>query len=230
MTTKTKRVRWDCPTGTHPGVLGPTRPPRDSIVRYCLPCSQATGRLVERTAPALEAKREAAAERAKAKAAAARQRDARQRAAAKQAETDRYTVEGVDLRVELRRLVKLRAFGGARGQLARRPPTFDVTRRTRRPATQFGHAEPWANRIHMALWPTVTLAEARETLVHELVHLYVGAQPGSARWHGDEFWRVMDKAFKQAYGVDPVVRSSLRDNRYHGRYAAALAACQDNAQ
>ena len=60
------RVRWDCPNG-HPGVLGPMRPRMDSVVRYCLTCSQQTGRLVPRVAPALERKREAKRQRDAAK-------------------------------------------------------------------------------------------------------------------------------------------------------------------
>jgi hypothetical protein len=223
MAAKPKRIRWNCPTGTHPGILGPTRPPKNSVVRYCLPCSETTGRLVERVAPALETKRATNAERQKAKAATSRQRAAQKRADAKAAETARYSVEGVDLRSEMARLVRLRAFGGVKGPLASRLPQFTVTRRTSRPG-RYGFAEPWANRIHMAIWPGCTLADARETLVHELTHLYVGEQPGSASWHGDTFWRVMDRAFSQAYGVD--VRSSLRDNRYHGRHAKALAASE----
>lgn len=57
MATKVKRVRWECPNGLHPGVLGSTRPRANATVRYCLPCSEAAGVLVERTAPALERKR-----------------------------------------------------------------------------------------------------------------------------------------------------------------------------
>lgn len=49
--TVTKKVRWNCPNDKHPGVLASTRPPKNSIVRYCLLCSQETGLLVERIAP-----------------------------------------------------------------------------------------------------------------------------------------------------------------------------------
>lgn len=74
-----KRVRWECPAGEHPGVLGSTRPLADATVRYCLPCSEAEGRLVKRVAPALERKRAAktavATERRKSK--AEREREAK---------------------------------------------------------------------------------------------------------------------------------------------------------
>jgi hypothetical protein len=225
--TKPKRIRWDCPTGTHPGILGPTRPPRDSIVRYCLPCTQATGRLVQRTAPALEAKRAAAGTRQKTKTVTARQRAIAARARRAAAETERFTVDGVDLRVEMARLVRLPVFGGSTGRLARRPPTFTVTRRTAEPRSRYGFAEPHANRINLSLWPGMNLADAYETLVHELCHLHHGGRSEDGGWHGDQFWQVMDRAFKQAYGVDPIVRSALRANRYHGRYAAALRRLDD---
>jgi hypothetical protein len=76
----TKRVRWACPNGC-PAVLGPSRPRRDDVARYCLTCSAKRGRLVLRTAPSLEAKRESKAERAKAKKAAAAARAAAREAA-----------------------------------------------------------------------------------------------------------------------------------------------------
>lgn len=65
-------VRWTCPNDLHPGVLGPSKPRRDNLCRYCLPCSEKVGKLVERVVPKLEAKREAKRERASEKAKAAR--------------------------------------------------------------------------------------------------------------------------------------------------------------
>lgn len=62
------RKRWICPLCEN-GVLAPSRPRKNNVLRYCLPCSEKTGKLVERTCPALDAKREAKAERKRAKAA-----------------------------------------------------------------------------------------------------------------------------------------------------------------
>lgn len=57
----TKMMRSICPNDTsHEGKLAPSRPRKDDIRRYCLVCSEKTGRLVERVAPRLEAKREKA--------------------------------------------------------------------------------------------------------------------------------------------------------------------------
>jgi hypothetical protein len=46
-----KRKRWVCPL-CEVGVLGPLRPRKDNAVRYCLPCTEKTGKLKERVAPA----------------------------------------------------------------------------------------------------------------------------------------------------------------------------------
>ena len=52
-----KQVRWKCPI-CDDGLLAPTRPRRNDVRRYCLPCSTKSGRLVDRVAPSLEKKRE----------------------------------------------------------------------------------------------------------------------------------------------------------------------------
>lgn len=51
-----QRTRWVCPNGC-PAKLGSTRPRKDDVVRYCLVCSERTGKLVPRSAPALERQR-----------------------------------------------------------------------------------------------------------------------------------------------------------------------------
>lgn len=215
--TAAKRVRWECPNG-HPAILASTRPARDSIVRYCLKCSEQTGKLVERVAPALERKRAAAAQSAAAKAKAKRAREAAAKARKKAAEDAKFTVEGVDLRVEMTRLLKLKAFGGKDGRLAKRPPEFVVSRRTMEPSSRYGYADPWGNRITLVTWPSLTLADARETLVHELTHIVVGRHRTEG-WHGPQFRRTMTAAFREAYKVLPL---GVAHDRYHGRYAAAL--------
>ena len=53
----TKQVRWKCEI-CDDGLLAPSRPRRNDVRRYCLPCSAKRGTLVERIAPALEKKRE----------------------------------------------------------------------------------------------------------------------------------------------------------------------------
>ncbi len=65
-------ARWECPNGKHPAVLAPTKPRKDDIRRYCLPCSEAKGRLVTRVAPRLETARSEALARRKEASKAAR--------------------------------------------------------------------------------------------------------------------------------------------------------------
>lgn len=223
--TPTKQVRWQCPTGEHPGVLASTRPPLDSLVRYCLPCSTQAGKLVSRVAPSLERKREAAAAAQAAKAKAKREREARAKAGKERQLTARYTVEGTDLRDEFDFLCQLKVFGGKKGKLYRNPPEFVISKRSYAPQSRYGFAEPWRNRITISTWPSQTLADARETLCHELVHIHVGQDRESGAWHGPTFKETLRLAMKEAYKVDPL---GLPGNVYHGRYAAALRKKETN--
>ena len=74
-TNKPKTHRWVCPV-CRGGKLAPSKPRRDDVRRYCLRCSEKTGRLVERSAPALDAARDKAAQRRQERAAAERARKA----------------------------------------------------------------------------------------------------------------------------------------------------------
>lgn len=195
-----KRVRWECPNG-HPGILASTRPPLDSIERYCLPCSAKTGRLVKRVAPALERQRASAAVTSAAKAKAKRAREAKARERKKAAEAERYTVEGHDLREDFQRMIKLKAFGGRKGRLFRRPPEFRISRRSQHPASRLGYAEPWLNRFTVATWPGAQFEDVRSTVIHELTHIVVGRQQDG--WHGREFKRVYNAAYKEVHGRWP---------------------------
>jgi hypothetical protein len=65
--------RWTCPI-CGSGKLAPSRPRRDDTRRYCLSCSEKTGRLVQRECAALERQRGVAKERAVRKRQAAQER------------------------------------------------------------------------------------------------------------------------------------------------------------
>lgn len=93
-----KRVRWNCPTGEHAGVLGPTRPRRNATIRYCLECSENSTTLVERVPAALEKKRAAQAVKTKAKAEKRKERSEKREASI-------YSLDGRDLRDDMRRLL-----------------------------------------------------------------------------------------------------------------------------
>jgi hypothetical protein len=62
----TKQVRWKCEICNH-GLLAPTKPRKNDVRRYCLPCSGKTGKLVERISPTLEKQRTVKSEQRKVK-------------------------------------------------------------------------------------------------------------------------------------------------------------------
>lgn len=82
-----KNVRWKCPLCDN-GLLAPQRCRMNDVRRYCLNCSEETGKLVERVAPALEKKREQAKEKRKEKTKATRQKKAVVRTAIREQVTE----------------------------------------------------------------------------------------------------------------------------------------------
>ena len=137
-----------------------------------------------------------------------------------------YRVAGVDLRSEMDRLCRLPAFGGETGPLRRRPPTLTVRRASRRPRSLLGFAIPEEWRISVTAFPGQRRGDAEETLVHELVHLFVGASPGTHRWHGRKFKATMGRAMQEGYGVGDV----KPNGSYHGAYADALERIRSQAR
>lgn len=93
--TKQRRVRWTC-LQCDKGALGPTRPRKNNAVRYCLPCTAKTGKLVERECLTLEKRRERKAEAKKETAARKRERTAPKPRRTKRSwmKDERYVVSG----------------------------------------------------------------------------------------------------------------------------------------
>jgi hypothetical protein len=129
-----------------------------------------------------------------------------------------YVVGELDLRKELERLCRLDALGGEEGPLASRPPELAIRRARRRPRNRLGFAVPAEWRLSVTAYPGAREGDLKETLLHELVHLHVGARPGSRRWHGREFKEALRRAMTEAYGVTGVRVA----NSYHGAYAEAI--------
>jgi SprT-like family len=129
-----------------------------------------------------------------------------------------YLVAGVDLKAEMDRLCRLPVFGGDAGPLRGRPPQLTVRRASKRPRTRLGFAVLGEWRISVTAFPGQRPGDAEETLLHELVHLFVGASPGSRRWHGREFKATLRRAMREGYGVTGVKATGS----YHGAYADAL--------
>ena len=129
-----------------------------------------------------------------------------------------YRVAGMDLRTEMERLASLSVFGGPGGPLSRRPPTLSIRRASMRPRSRLGFAIPDEWRISVTSFPGQRRGDAEETLVHELVHLFIGASPGTHRWHGRDFKATLRRAMQEGYGI----RGVRVNGSYHGAYADAL--------
>jgi SprT-like family protein len=126
-----------------------------------------------------------------------------------------YVVLDCDLREEMERLCELPVFN--EGRLARRAPELNVRRASSRPNCMgFAVHDEW--RISVSAYPEARISDLKETLLHELVHLHVGEEPGRNRWHGRRFRQTIKRAMGEGYGIRGVnPRSSL-----HGAYADAI--------
>jgi SprT-like family len=129
----------------------------------------------------------------------------------------RLTVAGIDLAEEAARVRRLPVF--AAGELAERPPAIRVRRARRRP-NRLGFAVPDEWRVSVTAYPGIRPGDVRETLLHELVHLHVGSEPGRRRWHGRAFRDTLRRAMTEAYGLVGIAPA----NSLHGAYADALEA------
>ena len=224
-----KRVRWACPNGC-PAVLAPSRPRRDDVARYCLPCSAKRGRLVLRVAPALEAKRAAKAAATKTKKATAVARTAER-------ETAYHTVHGVDLREELKKLWSLPIAHELRAKLD--PNELD---RTAPPKLVVRNRSAGAGRMGVAWWqrheilinrvPGQDAHHVRDTLAHEVAHILTPR----AR-HGIAWKTAFRLLCEQAYGVRPRVENRftnadalMRMMRAAASDAPPLATAEDVAK
>lgn len=204
--------RWVCPL-CNSGVLASSRPRRDDVARYCLDCSRETGRLVERTCPALEKRRQERRDQQARKAQRKRklrrsrqEASKRERAREQEAREASQAEEYGDLQGELGRL-----WGVLRQQnpdLRTDLPAMKVWRRQQPYAT--GHA--WCghqHRIHLTLGP-VDRAQAWGVLAHELAHL---ATPADEQTHGPAFWGVLVRLCNQAYGTSLQLSRLRREER-----------------
>lgn len=181
-----KQRRWVCPNGCG-GVLAPSRPRRNDVRRYCLACSERTGKLVERISPALEAERKRKAEAAKAK----RERKAE---TAKRNEEAYWTVRTVDaagkeINVHVER--ELRAIARRAGFGLR---TVTIKRRHNWTATS-GRCWEHSQRIHITTADGESWERLQYVLAHEVAHL----EHHGGKSHGPEFRKSMARVGAKAW-------------------------------
>ena len=156
--------RWICPL-CGSGLNGPERPRKDDARRYCLTCTAETGRLVERTSPALERKRAQGAGRA----AELRQRKRERESLAKiEALSAPVRVDGALRKIRIDRLLDEIWKLPTRTQEA---PGAQVPLITVRRGKK-GHASgrcAYGHRIVVTIGQ-VDLAEATGLVIHEAAH------------------------------------------------------------
>lgn len=195
---KAKLIRWVCPS-CEQGKLAPSRPRRDDVRRYCLSCSAKTGRLVERSAPSLERRRQTGAERSRAKAAAAaerkRQAELRKRIL-RVREADGSTGE-LDVPKALARMAKLKSIRKASVFMYALVPDISFRRSQSKPHTS-GHAYYHGGPIAITFAAAVTRADAEVTMLHELAHAIMG--PGEH--HGPKWRDAFVRACHEWFGPE----------------------------
>jgi len=190
-------VRWECPRCGN-RVNAPERPRKDDVRRWCLACSAMTGRLVERSSPTLERRREESAARSAAK--AARKRGA---------ERARYTVtlkdgngvdRDLDVRAELR--TALQAMGYFNGWAYGHKPTItdlNITVRRGDKHHHSGRAVCGGFDVWFTFGSNASFEAGLELIYHEAAHM---AQPMRRRGepsHDVAFHRTLADALQKRW-------------------------------
>lgn len=231
-----KQSRWKCPTCDH-GLLAPTRPRRNDIRRYCLPCSSKAGVLVERVAPALDAQRAArdAARRERERKTRERQRARNERAlnAPREVARRKYSKEGqygMPIERETARLWKMLAkipttLEGSTRAISRvthnSPPTVTLFKKGWQVDEQH---QVWRSgrllgRAHQSGHIQVAPNVSWETLAHEIIHCagYRGHDRAfyyALKWITERRFGIIvnySQATRYGYVVDSIIEEQIDD-------------------
>lgn len=199
---KPKRYRWTCPR-CESGVLASSAPRRNAIVRYCLPCSEDAGSLVERTCPALDAQRRAKEQQRLAKAkrkrtSAATRRAANKRQSGRRAAKVKAAREEVagDLHEELKRIWPIALKYSPRDDVPEAVPELGLYTRTGSHTSGYASWDD-DHRMHVSVGVNDDVAGAYGTLAHEAAHL-VQNRDGV---HDRGFWVILIDIVHEAYGA-----------------------------
>jgi len=186
-----KQVRWKCAICNH-GLLAPTKPRKNYVRRYCLPCSSKSGKLVERVAPSLEKKREqridAVREQNKIK---------RERTAAKlQPLKERQKREAQRQRIFEKEADRIWALFFPNGTNRKRPPIKLVYSKNR------DASGLWDGREVLVRIPRWSAGGAWvwEVLAHELCHAVVGCRHVEGK-HGRTFYTALKPVIEKRWKV-----------------------------
>lgn len=209
MTTK-KQARWTC-LNCGEGGLAPTKPRRDDVRRYCLPCSAKSGRLVERVSPSLERRREAQAARTRER---SKKKKARVSAQRQKVTANERLVKKREKLVleEAQRLWKLLT----PYHKGKRIPRIVITdTRQKRGASGYWIERGYYEEITLRLVPFETgyFHEARswKVLLHELCHAACPPKDGDS--HHREFYYAMKYTTEKRWRCS-ISFASLTGNRW----------------
>lgn len=213
---------------------------RDDVRRFCLPCSEVTGRLVERLCPAAERVSAKKAERRKKrsktrarKKSATQQRGVQAKREAKSAKLRRvranmrahvdavdnargadYLFSGIDLQAQLDHLLTLSTVPRSLRVLK---PKLHL-RNCEYPPRKWGFAAFRAGRgyLSISIWPGIGPGAMLGHLCHELAHLVAWHECVAREPHGPDWRKAYVALAEEAYGVrvsKPVAnhRSDLDD-------------------
>lgn len=179
---KTQQRRWVCPHCSS-GVLAPSRPRKDDVRRYCLSCSEKTGRLVERSCPALEKQRVASKEKSAARAVSKRE-----------AERAKYIDGPYDFVALQRKMAKLPAFKSKRGSWKHHGlPTLEL-RRSKTKYHSSGHCYYGFGRDRIVVTTGLDPHCGPATLLHEMAHSATFGEHHSAL-----FWSTVRRAAREMW-------------------------------
>lgn len=201
-------MKWVC--GLCSSVkLAPARPRKNDVRRYCLPCSEEQGHLVERTCPARE---KATKERA-----TKRKEHVKQvKRLVREHENARYSRAGYDIRDLVDEFWRLPAIKEARERLSPAPmkPMLKV-RLSKEPSFASGRAWQGSHpRITFTLGSDVEAARLLQLTLHEVVHTAQANNVG----HSDAFWALLHQAAHEAWpGIDPKPYRRSDRNGWYGR-------------
>lgn len=192
----TRNRRWVCDCGNN--VLAPGKMRRNDVRRFCFPCSERAGVLVERTCPALDRERAARAD--------ARREKAKRKRDAERAKTSHITRAGKVARI----IARLDTW--AREGVTMDPGWMKIRNgsRTRGRAGYFGRV--WLNPEDTRVWHDAII-------LHEFVHICLYRSGKADAGHGQAFRGVYLAAASEFFGIpEAVILDAWRDQMaVHGR-------------
>jgi len=204
--------RYVCPRECGNNCLAPDRMASDDVRRFCLPCSEETGKMVERVCPARERAKKKRAE-------ARREKRKAERKAAREAAKAAYTLEdGTDVQRMVARVRHLGAWKHEGDRVAAAVKRCHVDIQIGEPRGAHGRA--WGTRrVHVHLRRDTHPARAMSIIVHELAHVAHAALRrargirGKRYAHDGMFWSLWEAAMLEVYPGLKDKRQLMRANR-----------------